>query len=63
MATLGFKKPHEVRHFTDLSRGQKDYLKRQGVSEHDFDRLDAKAKREWIEETHENYYESSLDLK
>lgn len=42
----------------DLSKGERSYLKEQGISSTDFDRLPPTAQREWKEECKNPAYES-----
>jgi len=43
--------------FFKLSRGQKEYLKEQQISEGDFQKMGAEQRGEWVDETRNPHYE------
>lgn len=43
----------------DLSKGDKDYLKRKGISSQQFDKMDPTAQNEWKNECKTGYYEKN----
>ena len=47
----------------DLSRGERSYLKEQGISAAQFDKMDNLSKREWKDECREPHYESMRGYK
>ena len=46
-----------------LSKGEKQYLKGQGISEGQFDKMDKQSKKEWVQECHEKTYEKNWSKK
>jgi len=43
----------------DLTRGDRDYLSRKGISMQQFDKMDPVSQNEWKDECNECYYEGN----
>jgi hypothetical protein len=54
-------KPVDFTH--DLSKGQRSYLREQGISEESFKRMGPVSQSEWKEETKENAYNDMRNYK
>jgi hypothetical protein len=54
---MGFNPNRKLDSAHDLSAGERAYLREQGVKQDEFDRMDARAQREWKDEMRDPHYE------